>query len=308
MSRRRRRGGRATSWVGAIVATVLVAGVAYTLNQPAPAADASPSATTPVIAADEVPRRVLVGVRLANADRDGLYAVDLRDGEATAVEVAKGWRVESMHEASALRLVPNDDRGVTLTDGGDWNVVLRAPTGEAYAEPRLLGMFDERHAAVVARTDRVRVLNVSRAGQITSIADIPEFANVLGFSGGAVWFSTFTPGEGIESGPSGPSGLYKISAHGDKDLVSGSKDSVFVGVLSIDERVATWMQNGSFTATASDGFGLSGLGMPLLWIEDRLLVADGPDLLLYGSTAEGHEPVDLRVHLTGSPAVAKMAE
>ncbi len=305
MSRRRRRGRRSTNWSGAIVATVLVAGVAYTVSQPAPAVESAPAQDA---AAEATTTRILVGARLPAADRDGLYAVDVNGGEAAPVEVASGWRVEALREPLPLRLVPDENRGVTLADGAEWNVVLRAPTGEAYAEPRLLGMFDERHAAVVARTDRIRVLNVSRAGQVTPVADVPEHANVIGFSGGAVWVSTFTPGEGIESEPSGPSSLYKITADGNMELASGSKESVFVGVLAEHDRLAVWMANGFFTAAVPGASGFSGPGTPLLWMEDRLLVADGAKLSFYEPTTEGYGSRELRTHLAGDPAAAKMTE
>ncbi len=252
--------------------------------------------------------RIFVAIRAPGDIRDHKYMVDLGSKEVVSVEVHKGWRAEALNDISGgLRIESSADRGFKLTDGyrGEWNVTLRSANGEAYTEPRLLGKLDDRHAVVMARTDRFQILDVSRVGQAISLADVPEYANVFGLSGGAVWMATLTPGEGLESEPTGPSILYKVTQNGGREVAGDIKTvDFFAGVLFNGVRKAVWMNSGSFTADG-DGSGFHGFGHPLAWLDEYLLVAEGKRLFLYDSRGQKR---DVGVTLDGEPAAARAAE
>ena len=299
MSPRKKSRERKTNWFVPIFVGVVMGSVAFavsdTSSRDLPVSDEGVATSTTEFAT-EASVRIHVGMRVPKADRDTLYSIDLATEETVPVEVEKGWRVESLHEATSLKPVPHEERGVTLTDGGEWNVVLRAPTGEAYTEPRVLGMFDDRHAAVLARTDRFRILNVSRDGRIVTLKDVPENGTVIGFSGHAAWISTFTAGEGIESELSGPSELIRVSFDGSSSVVGSERERVIVGVVSDGNNHAYWHDEG-FAAPGDDG-AFSGEGRPLLWLETgELLVSKGVTLLLYrdgvGATISSALPAPL---------------
>jgi hypothetical protein len=307
MPRRRRDSERSTNWFVPIVVSVVMGSVAFAVSDTVRTGRASdesqPASSTASVAESASSTRIHVGIRVPKADRDQLFSVDTAFGESVPVDVEQGWRVEALNEASSLRLVPHEERGVTLTDGDEWNVVLRAPTGEAYTEPRLLGMFDDRHAAIVARTDRYHVLSVSRSGSVASLGEVPEYGTVIGFSGGAAWISTFAPGEGIESEPSGPSTLLRIKADGTSEEVGTDEAHVIVGVVSDGARHAYWHDEG-FVATM-DGRTFSGTGRPLVWFASgELVVAKGVTLLLY---RDGN-PETLQASLPAAPVAARVIE
>ncbi|MCR4256781.1 MAG: hypothetical protein NUW08_03695, partial [Candidatus Uhrbacteria bacterium] len=173
------------NWFAPIAVALLMGGVAFAVSDQGPVGRTVKNTSNASSTVASVPTstvRFQVGIRVPKADRDRLFSVDATSGESVSVDVEQGWRVESLHETLSLKLVPHEERGVSLTDGGEWNVVLRAPTGEAYTEPRILGMFDDRHAAVVARTDRYYVLSISRSGAVVSLGEVPEHGTVIGFS------------------------------------------------------------------------------------------------------------------------------
>ncbi len=249
--------------------------------------------------------RFHVAVRDPKSDRDMRLAVDSELKQVKAVDVPKGWRVEALNDVSSgLRIESSEERGFKLTDGGEWNVALRSATGEAYTEPRLLGKVDDKHAIVIARTDRMQILNVSRVGQVIALVDVPENTNVFGLSGGAVWMASFTPGQGLESEPTGPSNLYRVSTNGQQEIVDRTKTAeLFLGALSDGSSSVVWTDSGSFTALGSHGF--TGSGRPLAWLEGKLLVAEGRNLFLYD---EQGQKQDLKIELIGEPSTARIAE
>ncbi|MCR4256242.1 MAG: hypothetical protein NUW08_00890, partial [Candidatus Uhrbacteria bacterium] len=154
-----------------------------------------------------------------------------------------------------------------------------------------------------ARTDRYYVLSISRSGAVVSLGEVPEHGTVIGFSGGAVWISTFTPGEGIESEPSGPSTLLRIRADGTREEAGADEAHVIVGVVSDGARHAYWHDEG-FVAKA-DGRTFSGTGRPLIWFASgELVVAKGVTLLLY---RDGN-PETLQASLPAAPVAARMIE
>lgn len=247
--------------------------------------------------------RFSVGIRVPKALSDERYDIELPSGKATPMTVEEGWRLEALQDTLPVSVEQNNERGFVLTDGGEWNVILRAQTGEAYLEPRLLGLFDDRHAAVLARTDHVLLLDVSRGGQIIKLADLEENESVITFSGGAAWISSFTQGEGIESEPSGPSRLKRVTSEGVREEVGNDETQVIVGVVSDGVRHAFW-NDGTFVAK-TDGKTFSGTGRPLLWLASgELVVAKGVTLIIY---ADGNQRA-LPAVLAGAPVAARLQE
>lgn len=304
---------RPTNWIGPIVIAVVMGGVAYSVSDHAARSTQLASSETPRGASGEervepvatTSVRFEVGIRSPDKDHDRRFVIDTATKSVTELETPKGWRVEELNETTAsLRLASSDDRGFRITDGADWNVPLRTTSGEAYMEPHLLGLFDERHAAVVARTDRRRILNVSRVGQTTPIADVPEYANVLGLRDGFVWMSTFVPGQGIESDPLGPSDLLAVHPDGTV-LKKGTLPSLITMVVAEGNAYAIGDDGGRYQATFPSGTFVEGIGVPLAWNGDRLLMSAGSKLLFVDSS---NVPEDLGVSLDAAPAVARFVE
>lgn len=309
MSRRSRSKGRATNWIVPIIIALVMGGFAYAVSDGAVPLFGSSSTTGAVsssVSIIETPAATSslfeVGVRQPTEDRDIKLLINPNTKEVTPVVVSTGWRVEQLdHRTEDLRFESSEERGFRLTDGKDWNVALRSLTGEAYAEPRLLGTLDERHALVLARSDKLYLLNVARAGQVSVVTDIPPDTNVFGLSGGAVWTATFTPGQGLESEPTGPSTLIKITPNGQSEIVDSTKTAdLFLGVVADGQNRATWLGSGVFTGVA-DGKTFSGMGMPLAWIDGALIVAEDRNLMRYD--AQGVKQ-DLGIRLEGVPASA----
>lgn len=313
MSRRSRSKGRATNWVVPIIIALVMGGFAYAVSDGAvPLFVSSPTtgAVSSSVSIIETPVATSslfeVGIRHATEDRDVKLLVNPNTKEVTPQEVSAGWRVEQLdHQAEDLRFESSEERGFRLTNGKDWNVALRSLTGEAYSEPRLLGLLDERHALVLARSDKLYLLNIARAGQVSVVTDIPPNMNVFGLSGGAVWAATFQPGEGLESEPTGPSTLMKISPSGQSAVVDATKTAeLFLGVVAEGENRASWLSSGVFTGFV-DGKTFSGMGLPLAWVDGALIVAEDRSLMRYN---EKGEKQDLGIRLEGVPASASAVE
>ena len=184
-----------------------------------------------------------LGVPQPDADRDKLLSLEIETGVVKEEAVAKDWRLTSK-KIGQLKIESSESRGFRLTDGDEWNVPLRSSGGETYSEPIYLGMFNELQAAVYARGTKRSILRVDRSGSTQVLGTIPENAEVIGFSGFAVWYSTFTPGEGIESEPSGPSDLWRINYAGKAEKIASSP-SVIESIL-VDAPNPTYWSDGSF--------------------------------------------------------------
>lgn len=238
---RRRKNIRPTNWFVPIVVSLIVASVAWTVtdtNQGA-TGEKEIASSPPLLATTEAvsSTKVYLSFLQPKSDRDRRVEMDLETGAMKEVPETSGWRVGEVagrktQVATSLKIDTNGERGSRLTDGGEWNVTLRAGNGDAYQEPILLGLFNDTNAAVTGRAGKSSILNVSRSGAISLLANLPENAEVLGFSGGSVWYATFTPGEGIESDPSGPSTLFRVTADGKTARVADDPVRVFVGVRS----------------------------------------------------------------------------
>ncbi|MCC7522924.1 hypothetical protein IT407_03955 [Candidatus Uhrbacteria bacterium] len=128
-----------------------------------------------------------------------------------------------------------DERFFKLSDGKEWNVVLRQTNGEPYSEIHILGLVGERTAVVSARSDKPVILRVERNGSIRELYRMPDQTAVVGFGADVVWVASFQPGEGLESDPVGPSRLIRIDMNGTvKEMLQEARVIVSVQAVSKD--------------------------------------------------------------------------
>lgn len=233
-----------TNWTIPIILSLLVGVVAFTvterissLRSEIVAIETNSTPITTVDAPIPTTTHLLLGISQPNADRDKALVMD-KNGKLEAWTAPPGWRAMSLPKKQTnLNIEPSEDRGSRLTDGAEWNVVLRSPSGDAYQDPLLLGMFDDTHAAIYTRGTKRVIVKASRSGSVTVLAQVPDNAQVLGYAEGAVWYSTYVAGEGIESEPVGPSTLYRVTSEGKIEEIATDPEHVFVSVLS---DVETW--------------------------------------------------------------------
>lgn len=226
--------------------------------------------------------QVLLGVSAPKGDRDQVYKLFLPQKTLQTQEMDKGWRVDTWKRFDSLRIVPAspDGKAPMLMDGNEWNVSLRGANGEAYLEPSLIGVADATHAFVLATTDARKILLVSRAGEIRVLADVPEYANALASKDGHAWFATYTPGEGIESEPIGPSRLMRVSLSGAKENIS-EETRVIVDVLPGQGDAVAYRTDDGDAVVLANGRRWAGTGIPLAWLSpDALLLSQGRNVFL----------------------------
>ena len=99
-------------------------------------------------------------------------------------------------------------------------------------------MFDQTHAAIVARSDERVVLSVSRVGDIAKILSVGDNMYPLGVSNGSLWIATFQPGEGIESPPQGPSDLIRVQGNGATSTVATDPHVIVSALSGTNDNVA----------------------------------------------------------------------
>jgi len=296
MSRRRKerddergRVPQATHWVWAAILGTLAGGIYYSFQITGTTGFAGPSSSASstgsvaeAIKTENATSSILLGVSVPKADRDQAYLLALPDKTLEQQTMDKGWRLDTWKQAGDLRMVPAspDGKAPILTDGNEWNVVLRGTNGEAYADPQLVSAADETHVFVLATTDVRKLLLVSRSGEIRVLADVPENANVLPASDGHAWIATFVPGEGLESEPTGPSRLIRLSVSGIQETIA-EETRIIVGVMpGADGDVAYRTDTGDVVVTAG-GKRWTGSGIPLLWLDgDRIMLAQGRGVFL----------------------------
>ncbi len=320
MSRRRSggRGGmpaRLSKWLGFVILGTLAAAVAYpVINKgfdlsrlPGLSSFLKTTTTTTVqVVAPTSTETFLFGVIVEKADRDRLFNMVVPGGKVDEVPEPKNWRVANLQGKATLHIETSkdDSRGFFLTDGGNWNVALRNGDGQPYTDPEFLGMDGEKTAFVLATKSGRFLLRIDRSGSIRELFNLPENSNVVGFGGGAIWVATFTPGEGIESDPVGPSMLERISFNGTRtDMVQETRVIDMV-IPDSNERYA--YRNDDGTMVARDGEARwSGDGTILDWANGRLLIAQGKNV--FALTVK-----DSKLELLGSlplaPNVAQLAE
>lgn len=263
--------------IKSLFVALVLAGVVWTADQKREEALGQKPQPQQEIAKTETASTTLIlfGVPAPSASSDKLFEVTLPDGTVKPRDVEKGWRLTQMDKTTlAIQASGKSDGGFVLA-GPDWNVPLRTKSGAAYQEVAWLGMWDAAHAALTAQTSGHALLSVSRLGEVREVFSIPENNNALGFHGGAAWFATFQPGEGIESPPQGPSDLVRVDASGTSTSMATSPDIITSVAVGPSGAFAYQTESGEFSAQ-SGLMKRNGTGRPLLWLSGHeLLFAKG---------------------------------
>lgn len=319
MSRRRRRGhdepGRvpqATHWVWAAILGTLAGGVYYSFqlgNTPGFGGLSTSASSTGIVSepvqSTSATSSILLGVAAPKADRDQAYLLALPDKTIEQQTMEKGWRIDAWKQSGELRMVPAspDGKAPILTDGNEWNAVMRGANGEAFADPQLVSFADTTHVFVLATTDVRKLLLVSRSGEIRVLADVPPSANILPASDGHAWIATFVRGEGLESEPTGPSRLIRLSVSGIQETIA-EETRIIVGVLpGADGGMAYRTDTGDVVVTAK-GKRWTGSGIPLLWLDaDRIMLAQGRGIFVLDMRTLS---LELLQQLPAGPSAARM--
>jgi len=267
------------NWVGGLIKSLVVAlmfgGIVWMADQKTqPQASAAKMVVAPAKTAASS-TVILFGVPAPSASSDKLFAATLPDGTVKERNVEPGWRITRMATLPLTIQASGKSDGGFVLSGTDWDVPLRTKSAAPYQEIALLGMWDASHAALTAQTNGRVVLSVSRLGEVREAYRIPENANALGFRGGAAWFATYQPGEGIESPPQGPSDLVRVDASGTSTVMATSPQIITSVVVGDSRTFAYQTETGEVFAQRGERKWYAN-GRPLLWLDDhRLLFAKG---------------------------------
>lgn len=293
---------KASKWLGALILAFIAGAVAYPvidkgfdfskfsfgsfgLDSLAKRGDDAQT-TTSTESTTTSTEKLVFGVSLPKSDRDRLFAMELPSGTVSEEAQEKGWRIIKLQDASALHV-----EGNFLKDGGDWNVPLRDAEGQNYSNAQFLGLDGDKTAIVLASDTGPELLRIDRSGSVRVLFRLPENATVVGSHDGTTWIATFTPGEGIESEPSGPSTLIRITPDGTRtDLVQETRVIVLVSAFS-DGRFAYQTDDGSLVARDGEEM-WSGHGKILGWHDEHLIIGQGKNIFQLDA--------DFRLKLLGS--------
>ncbi|MBP7134641.1 hypothetical protein KBA73_05485 [Patescibacteria group bacterium] len=208
--------------------------------------------------------------------QDEALALDLPGKQVRELTPPTGFRASALARAGFTVQPLKDQSAYRLWREDHWNVALRTPTGQAYEDPVILGTFDADHVAILARTDKRLLLSVSRLGGVTPIAVIDETHSVRAIQGGRAWIVSYTPGEGIEQAPAGPSKLIRLTRSGVSTTAAESPGLIARVVPYGDDATvyAYATEQGTMTAVSGD-IRWQGTGTPLVWTDEQtLLYAD----------------------------------
>ncbi len=208
--------------------------------------------------------------------QDEALALDLPGKKIRELAPSVGFRASAVAREGFTLQPLKDQSAYRLWREDDWNVALRMPTGQAYQDPVILGMFDIDHVAILAHTDKRLLLSVSRLGGATSIATLDETHSVRAIQGGRAWIVSYTPGEGIEQAPMGPSTLIRLTRSGVTTTAAESPGLIARVIPYGDEPnvYAYATEQGTMTAVSGD-LRWQGTGTPLVWTDEQtLLYAD----------------------------------
>ncbi len=284
-----RRTPRATNWIWGIFLGVLAGGVVYTVQGNtlgiSPSNSGNTSSTESVLPTvgetGDASTTILLAIPMPKADRDQEYAFVWPDKRLKEVPTDKTWRGYAW-QLSKLKIIPAspDGKAPILSDGGDWKVPLRTAKGVTLNEPVMVGMADEMHAFVMARATGNQLFLVSRSGDIRDVHDLPDFVNPLYSDDGNAWLASFVPGEGLESDPTGPSRLLRISSDGTEAQVA-EETQVIVSIVNGPSNAFAYRKAGGDMAAISGDKQWIGPGLPLAWVDkDHLLLSQGRVLFM----------------------------
>jgi hypothetical protein len=151
----------------------------------------------------------------------------------------------------------------------------------------LVGALDRSHVLLTALHPEPVLLRVSVSGELFEAYRPQEASRFLGTSEGLSWYSTFVPGEGLESEPQGPSDLVRVTSDGQAQIVAKDERVIIAAVSGSQGAFAYFTDKGEGVArSGTDAW--RGDMRPLVWLDDhRLILARGTELLLLNlSSAE----------------------
>lgn len=154
-------------------------------------------------------------------------------------------------------------------------ITLRGKNSRPYRDAEVIGWLDDNIAVVTAfQGDARYALTVQTTGRITELVKLPDNAAEFRTGGGAFWYVTVTPSEGIELGPRGPSALHRVSQAGTDLVTAEEADAVIENVLISSNGNAAYLVGGTLKIRFADGeFQNAGTGKPLGWTATGSLIA-----------------------------------
>jgi hypothetical protein len=165
------------------------------------------------------------------------------------------------------------------------SLVLRDKAGKPLKDASLLGWLDGRSVAFTALASSTRAVYVAAYDGVQRwLAPLPDDTIYLDVRAGAIWYTTATPGEGLESQPRGPSELHRVNSSGEDLLLTKEQNQVIVNVVPWKDAFSYITDDGQARYSSFDGALRLSLGKrkPLLFTADgALLLRDGFDLALF---------------------------
>lgn len=166
-------------------------------------------------------------------------------------------------------------------------IVLRQKNSRPLKEAMFHGWFDIQTTAVSAQVTSTRwIYAVDINGSLKPLTELPDNLAGITVRNGALWYTTATMGEGLESPPTGPSELHRVTVDGvDTLVVRDVRQIILTSVPGPGSRVAYTTDNGqSFALSVGNEQSRVAFGKqrPLLFLpNDRILLRDGYDLVLF---------------------------
>lgn len=272
---------------GSFLFFVLLGTIGYFVMRSWQPSVSSPSvaATVPAIANVEMQTTSTVirfGVSLPAAKTDRSFLVFIATGKVQEEKQPSGWKSLAV-TASPVRLEDRkrSDGVLFLIGENGWSVPLRFRNSTPYEEVRVLGLFDDSHAALAARRGDRLLLSVSKTGEIRELYLIGETVEPIRAAEGSAYFSTFVPGEGIESPPGGPSSLIRVKADGSTSSPA-TEQGLIVDALPGPGNAYVYRLDDRTMQAYADDKSLRRGGMPWMWLDEKQLVfSQGTSIFLW---------------------------
>jgi hypothetical protein len=176
----------------------------------------------------------------------------------------------------------SDGAGVVRISEGNGleDIILRGKRSQAYKDAEIIGWVDDGHVALSALLGNARhIILVEPSGRVSDLAIVPDEAAGFFVGAGSVWYVTVTPGQGIESGPVGPSDVHRVTLTGE-DRVVAHEDADAIESVAVCPAEATgtatffYQVNNHLIQSGSDGKRTDlGVARALGWSSDGELIA-----------------------------------
>jgi hypothetical protein len=242
-------------------------------------ADFSNTTSSTVALAEATSTAWIFGVSAPTQASDRLFGVSSSTHAVQELARPSGWRISFSDHRDATLL--RTDEVTRLQGKGGWNIPLRDDRGRQYEDVVIWGWFDDTHVALVGRKEESRVvLSVSRIGEMKELFKLLDNANPIGLEGARLWFSTFSPGEGIETAPQGPSTLFSVDGRGATSTVTADTQVIDRVLPEEHGALAYLVEGGQMKVRTPDGKAVwIGSGIPLVWMDaTHLLFSVGNEI------------------------------